>query len=70
VIVRGGPARGSGDDRQPHLDRDDAFALLVGALETYWLEHKTQPARVVLHKTSSFAEAEVDGFEAQPRNDT
>jgi hypothetical protein len=63
VIVRGGPARVSGDDRQPHLDRDDAFALLASALETYRLEHKTQPARVVLHKTSSFTEAEIEGFE-------
>jgi hypothetical protein len=63
VIVRGGPARISGDDRQPHLTRDDAHALLLAALDAYRREHRTLPARVVLHKTSSFTSAEIDGFQ-------
>jgi hypothetical protein len=62
VIVRGGPARISSDDRQPHLSRDDASELLLRALDTYRREHKTLPARVVLHKTSSFTADEIDDF--------
>ena len=64
VIVRGGPARVSRDDRQPHLNQDDAHALLLHALDTYHHEHRTLPARVVLHKTSSFTAAEIEGFQA------
>ena len=64
VIVRGGPARVSGDDRQPHLGRDDATELLLRALDTYHREHRTLPARVVLHKTSSFTADEIDGFQS------
>lgn len=62
VIVRGGPARVTSEDRQPHLDHDDAATLLMTALDTYRLEHHTQPARVVLHKSSSFTDAEATGF--------
>jgi hypothetical protein len=64
VIVRGGPARVSRDDRQPHLNQDDAYALLLHALDTYHHEHRTLPARVVLHKTSSFTAGEIEGFQA------
>ena len=64
VIVRGGPARVSRDDLQPHLSQDDGHALLLNALDTYHREHRTLPARVVLHKTSSFTAAEVNGFQA------
>jgi hypothetical protein len=64
VIVRGGPAKISRDDRQPHLSRDDAHALLSAALDAYRREHRTLPARVVLHKTSSFTSAEAEGFQA------
>ncbi len=58
VIVRGGPARVGRDDRQPHLTEHDAHALLLHALATYHREHRTLPARLVLHKTSSFTAAE------------
>ncbi len=64
VIVRGGPARIGGEDRQPHLGRDDAAQLLLSALDAYRHEHKTLPARVVLHKTSSFTADEIDGFQS------
>ena len=64
VIVRGGPARVSRDDRQPHLTEHDAHALLLHALATYHREHRTLPARLVLHKTSSFTAAEIAGFQA------
>jgi len=62
VIVRGGVATISQEDRQPHLQKADAYALLKKALKRYFDEHKTWPARVVLHKSSSFSQAERDGF--------
>jgi hypothetical protein len=57
VIVRGGPARITGSDKQPHLNRDDAHQLLLGALDAYRREHRTMPARVVLHKSSAAAKS-------------
>lgn len=62
VIVRGKPVKLSKDDRQPHLSSDDSFALLVSSLKEYRREHKHAPARVVLHKSSSYSVAELDGF--------
>ncbi len=62
VIVRGGQARISKTDRQPHLTEEDAHQLLSDALTKYRKEHKQSPARIVLHKTSSFTPAEATGF--------
>lgn len=64
MIVRGGPAKVSRDDRQPHLSEDDAHQLLVDSLNRYRSEHRTMPARVVLHKSSSYTPQEVAGFRA------
>lgn len=64
VIVRGGQAALGKDDRQPHLSRDDAEGLLRDALARYRSEHRTAPARVVLHKSSSYSAAEQEGFTA------
>ncbi|MST32861.1 hypothetical protein GHK86_09035 [Acidimicrobiaceae bacterium USS-CC1] len=63
VIVRGGPASINSDDKQPHLSAADAHGLLNEALEAYRREHRTLPARVVLHKSSRFTEPELDGFQ-------
>lgn len=62
VIVRGGPEV-SHEDRQPHLTAEDADVLLTDALSRYRNEHRTLPARLVLHKTSSFTRAEITGFQ-------
>lgn len=62
VIVRGKPVKLSKDDRQPHLSNVDAFALLTSALKEYRGEHRHPPARVVLHKSSSYSREEIDGF--------
>ena len=62
VVVRGGPATLSKDDRTPHLEQDDAAKLLIRALAIYRREHRTLPARLVCHKTSYFTEAEIAGF--------
>lgn len=62
VVVRGGPAKLSKEDRTPHLDQDDASKLLIRALSIYRREHRTQPARLVCHKSSYFTDAEIAGF--------
>lgn len=62
VVVRGGIAALGKDDRQPHLSADDAEELLRGALQAFRREHKTLPARCILHKTSSLDDAERTGF--------
>ena len=62
VVVRGGPATIAKDDRQPHLDADGAYQLMILALHKYEDEHFTRPARVVVHKTSAHSPAEIDGF--------
>ncbi|HEU4713266.1 MAG TPA: hypothetical protein VFS76_16960 [Pyrinomonadaceae bacterium] len=63
IILRGGSAKQSKDDRQIHLDEENAFNLLNAALLRYKEEHRTLPARVVLHKTSSYDQQELDGFQ-------
>jgi hypothetical protein len=62
VVVRGGAAKVSKEDRQPHLTREDARKLLNQALERYREVHRNFPARVVLHKSSSYSHEEVEGF--------
>jgi hypothetical protein len=64
VVVRGGPAQVSREDRQPHLNEADAHQLLQTALNVYRREHLTVPARVVIHKSSRFTPGEVAGFES------
>ncbi|MBF2063658.1 MAG: hypothetical protein IGS39_04390 [Calothrix sp. C42_A2020_038] len=63
VILRGGQAELSKDDRQPYLRASDASELLSNALAMYRREHRNLPARVVLHKTSRFSPEELEGFQ-------
>lgn len=62
VVVRGGLAERSGADLQPHLSHADAKQLLADALKRYADEHRTMPAVITLHKTSSFSDDEQRGF--------
>jgi hypothetical protein len=62
LIVQGGSASYDKDDRTPHLSKEDAQELLANGLATYRREHKTMPARVVMHKTSYFNPDEKTGF--------
>ena len=62
IVLRGGEAKLSKDDRQVHLAEEDAHELLDNALKTYKEEHRTLPARLVLHKTSPHNEAKLSGF--------
>jgi hypothetical protein len=62
VVVRGGPARRSNEDRQLHLAEQDAHEVLADALKAYRKEHRHPPARIVIHKTSPFDQAESAGM--------
>jgi len=69
VIVKGAQAQLSKDDRQPHLTQEDAQALLKNAVAVYRKEHRTLPARLVVHKTSKLTEGELHGFRAASDGD-
>jgi hypothetical protein len=62
LIVRGGRVVLAKDDRTPHLNTEDSYSLLMEALRQYRREHRNAPARVVVHKSSWFNEAEISGF--------
>jgi hypothetical protein len=64
VIVKGTQAQISKDDRQPHLSEDDANLLLKNAIHVYRKEHRTSPARLIVHKTSKLTIGEERGFQA------
>jgi hypothetical protein len=64
IVLRGGLAAISKEDRQVHLGEADATKLLRDALAAYRREHQTMPARVFLMKTSSFNDDELRGFGA------
>jgi hypothetical protein len=64
VVVRGGPAAVSKQDRRPYLPETDAYSLMTNALTSYRSEHGHYPARLVVHKTSRFADTETAGFRA------
>jgi hypothetical protein len=69
LIVQGGNARVDRRDRTAHLSADDARALLARGLGSYRREHMNMPARVVIHKTSYFDRAEIEGFGQAARDE-
>lgn len=68
VVLRGGTAQISKDDKQIHLSDEDAYNLLKNALQIYQNEHKNFPARVVIHKSSQHNADEITGFEQALRD--
>jgi hypothetical protein len=62
VILRGTPVNVDKDDRQPHLTEKQAFDLLREALAEYEIALGNLPGRLVMHKSSSYTEAELEGF--------
>ncbi len=62
IIVKGGEAVWDKSEHQYHLSHDNSFELLSSALALYRKEHRTMPARVVIHKTSPFSKLEKEGF--------
>jgi hypothetical protein len=61
VVVRGGAASLSKDDRQPHLSGDDCRRIIANARERYRDVHFTLPARIVIHESSPFSTEEEAG---------
>ncbi|MDD3179559.1 MAG: hypothetical protein PHQ04_04325 [Opitutaceae bacterium] len=64
MIVKGGRVVRDEVDHSPHLDNEGARALVTLAIDRYRREHRTNPARVVVHKSSKFTDAERDGAKA------
>lgn len=64
VVVRGETVRVTKEDPVPHLSAAAAESLLKSALQRFWDEHKTKPARLVLHKSSKYSLDEIAGFTA------
>lgn len=62
VIVKGAQAELDKNDKQPRLKKDDAKTLLKNAIAVYRKEHRTSPARLVVHKTSRLTREEMEGF--------
>jgi hypothetical protein len=62
LILKGGLALEDKDKRQPYLSADDACSLTRTALQSYKREHGNYPARLVIHKSSRFHPAELEGF--------
>lgn len=62
IILKGGRAQVTKVDKSPHLSKDDARKLLHDSINAYRKEHRTIPARVVLHKSSKYNKEELDGF--------
>lgn len=62
VVVRGGPAYRSNEDRQLHLSEADAYGVARDAMAAYRKEHRHLPARIVVQKTSAFDDPERDGM--------
>jgi argonaute-like protein implicated in RNA metabolism and viral defense len=64
VILRGEEIKKQKDDRSPHLTGEQAYKLLYDSLKEYHEAIRQMPKRLVLHKTSNFNDAEVDGFKS------
>ncbi len=62
IIVRGGTAQISREDKHIHLSNENAYNLINNALQNYQKEHRNYPARVVIHKSSKHNADEIDGF--------
>lgn len=62
VILRGEEVETTKEDRVPHLTDQQAYTLIKNSLTEYKTAIKTNPQRLVIHKTSNFNPAEIDGF--------
>ena len=62
VILRGTPVNIDKNDRQPHLTEQQAYELLERALGEYEFALSNSPGRLVMHKSSNYTDAEIDGF--------
>ena len=58
IVLRGEKASFDKHDRRPYLDAESARIVIKSALEAYEDVHGHRPARVVVHKSSSFRKVE------------
>jgi ribosomal protein L12E/L44/L45/RPP1/RPP2 len=62
IILRGTPVSIDKKDRRPFLSEDQAYELLRDALDEYDRALGQMPARIVIHKSSHFRDAERKGL--------
>lgn len=62
IILRGTPVSLDKNDRRPYMNRQQAYDLLLAAINEYDHALMQMPARIVVHKTSNFKQPEIDGF--------
>lgn len=62
VILRGTPVNMDKNDPRPHLQTHQAYDLLHQALSEYEVAMGHSPARLVIHKSSIYNDAEMVGF--------
>jgi len=61
----------SEEDHEVHLPKESAVKLLTGAINNYASANdKRLPDRVVIHKSSGFDKAELDGFNEAAESQT
>ena len=64
MAIKGRGAKLSEGDRQPHISPDDVGELISRCIKAFRDEHKTNPACLVVHKTSNFDHDELKAFQA------
>lgn len=62
VILKGGKAEESKEDKIPHLSEEESYKIMINIVDNYRKEHKHSPARIVLHKTSKYTKDEMKGL--------
>lgn len=62
LVLRGDPFEWSEWDIHPRLNEEQASALRTKIIEAYTKTHKEQPERLVIHKSSTFTDEEIEGF--------
>ena len=62
LVLRGDDVRVDEHTREPHMTREQANNLLTRAISRYVKKSLQTPARVVIHKTTAFTNAEKGGF--------
>lgn len=67
VVLRGDPVRFDEALKSPILDGEAARRIVQRALDEYHGTRGTYPRRLVIHKTSRYSDAEIEGFEAAMR---
>jgi hypothetical protein len=64
LILRGTPVDIDKDDERPHLTAQQSSDLLIEALSEYKIALGNFPGRLVIHKSSNYNTAELEGFKS------